>query len=92
MKKFVLLFIILLLNSCGGGSTAGGKTTWGIDQKSGIPVPVCNGDQNTTTNAITVQAESKISNIKNPTYIRIWHYESGVKKVCVIQGEAIINE
>jgi len=92
MKKIIFLVIILIFNSCGGGSSTSEKTVWGIDQNSGKPLPVCNGNQVTTTNAITIEPETKILNTKNSTYLRIWHYQSGIKKACVIQGEAVFYD
>ena len=82
----------MILNSCGGGGGSGGGTTWGIDHKSGKAIPVCNGDQTTTTNAILVQAGQEIEHLRPNTVLRIWHYQNGDKKVCIVQGEAIINE
>lgn len=91
LYKLLLIFTIILLNSCGGGG-AGGGTTWGIDQNSGKPIPVCNGDQDTTTNAIFVQPNQEIQHLMSNTVLRIWHYQNGDKKVCIVQGKAIINE
>ena len=94
LYKFILILVIMILNSCGGGGggLGGGISTWGIDQKSGKPIPVCNGDQTTTANAILVQAGQEIEKLMSNTVLRIWHYQNGDKKVCTVQGEAIINE
>jgi len=91
LYKLTLLLLVMLLNSCGGGGGDGG-TTWGIDQKSGKPIPVCNGDKDNTTNAILVKAGQEIDKLMSNTVLRIWHYQNGYKKVCTVQGEAIIYE
>ena len=90
VKVLFLGFVIVMLTSCGGGGAGGGVQSWGIDQNSGVLLPVCNGDQNSTTNAMRVKANQKIKKIIDPTVLRIWHYQSGEKKVCVVQGKAVI--
>ena len=93
LYKLTLVLLAILLNSCGGGGSDGdGGTTWGIDQKSGKPIPVCNGNQDNTTNAILVKAGQEIDKLMSNTILRIWHYQNGDKKVCIVQGEAIIYE
>ena len=91
VKVLFLGFVIVMLTSCGGGGAGGGNENWGIDQNSGVPLPVCNGDQNSTTNAMIVKANQTIKKIINPTVLRIWHYQSGEKKACVVQGKAVID-
>ncbi len=87
IKWLIAFLFALMLSSCGGGST-----TWGIDQDAGKSIPVCNGDIDSTTNAITVKAGQKVKKVINPTIVRIWHYQNGEKKICVVQGKAVINE
>ena len=87
---FFMLFIFTFI-SCGGGGSNGKDESWGIDQNSGVLLPVCNGDRDTTTNAKKVNPNQTIKKLINPTIIRIWHYQSGEKKACVVQGKAVIN-
>ena len=87
IKWLFILSLITILNSCGGG----GSKTWGIDHNSGKPIPVCDGDRNSTTNAISVNADQTVKKLIDPTVVRIWHYQNGEKKICVVQGKAIID-
>ncbi len=92
IKIFGLLTLALVLNSCGSGSIGGGRATWGIDHKPSKTLPTCDGDVATTTNAINAVDGSQIIKMADNTYIRIYHYQDGTKKVCTIQGEALIYE
>ena len=81
-----LLLALMLFNSCGGDTK-----TWGIDSTDKDPhIPVCNGDRETTTNALVVKAKTVIRKEKENTILRILHFQSGEKRICVVQGKAII--
>ncbi len=78
-------------------SSCGSSQKWGIDQDqnqtNSQKLPVCNGDQKSTTNAKKIKNGTKIAKRMNNTVLRIWHYPNGDKFVCVVQGEAeIIDE
>ena len=88
IKWLSVLVIIATFSSCGGG----GDPTWGIDQKPDKFVPVCDGDVDTTTNAISVKAGQTVRKVITPTVVRIWHYQNGEKKICTVQGKAVIDE
>jgi hypothetical protein len=82
--------IVLSFNSC--GSTE--DTNWGIDHEieTSKQLPVCNGDKNSTTNAMKVYENQEIENLSDDTYIRIWHYQNGDKLVCTVTGKAVIKD
>ena len=79
---FILSFI-----SCG---TNDGK--WGIDNKSGILLPICNGDKNTTTNAMKLISGYTLEPLLEDTNILIWHFSNSDKLACVSTGKAIMKE
>jgi len=84
----IFTLTIFMFVSCGSG----GDQKWGIDydQNQSQKLPVCNGNQKTTTNAKKIKNGTKISKTIDKTVLRIWHYPNGDKFVCVVQGEAVI--
>jgi hypothetical protein len=90
MKYIVTTTLIaFVLNNCGGGSD---KNSWGIDGESGILLPICNGDKNTTTNAVSLLPTYTIEPLLENTNILIWHYSNADKDICVVTGKAIMKE
>ena len=88
MFKIIVLSvgILFILNSCG---ESGDK--WGIDHQASTNIPLCDGDKDTTTNAIRVYKNQEIQKLNEHTTIRLWHYQNGDKLVCVVAGEAVIK-
>ena len=80
------IIISLTLSSCGN------EEQWGIDNKSGIVLPVCNGDKNTTTNAITLIQGYTVEPLLENTNILIWHFSNSDKMACVQTGKAIMKD
>jgi len=90
LNKFITSLLIItsvfVLNNCGSGDE------WGIDNKSGILLPTCNGDINTTTNAVAVISGYTVEPLLENTNILIWHYSNSDKLVCVSTGKAIMKD
>ena len=87
-NHFLFIFIIgLLFISCGVNDDK-----WGIDNKSGILLPICNGDKNSTTNSIKLTPGYTIEPLLEDTNILIWHYSNSDKFACVSTGKAIMKE
>jgi hypothetical protein len=83
-----ITFIIMMFTSCGGGS----DNKWGIDNKSGILLPICNGDKNTTTNAVELIPGYTIEPLLENTNLLLWHYSNSQKTACVSTGKAIMKD
>ena len=86
INTLALLLMLIFLNSCGSGS--GQK--WGIDSE--VLLPICNGDKNTTTNAVNIIANQVIEPKVANTVVLLWHFDNGTKKACVATGKAVVRE
>jgi hypothetical protein len=83
MKWTLLVAAMYLLSGCGG--KGGGSAV------SANFVPQCAGDAQDSSSAVSVPAGTVVKATEPDTQIRVWHYSNSDKKVCVIQGKAVIE-
>lgn len=88
IKVMIAMLLLIVIIGCG----ATDENEWGIDHKSGIVLPTCNGDINTTTNAIELISGYTIEPLMEDTKIMLWHYSNSDKEACVKTGKAIMKD
>lgn len=81
LKVATVLGFILLFCAC--SEEAGNTTTTSI-------IPVCSSDERDNSSALEVASSTSIKSLTANTVMRVWHYDTGYKLVCVVSGSASI--
>ena len=104
-KNSIRLSAIAILSTlfigCGGNGSQGNQEV-GVGDLNGtsvsetdvagtkmVSVPSC-GEAKDSSNALKIDAESKIVKQAENTKVRIWHYQDGAELVCLLSGKAVI--
>lgn len=87
---------LLVITGCGEESKWGidGEEVQNIEANSVQNIPLCNiGSLDAIkAGAIRLSSGSVVQKIGEKTKLRIWHFENTSKAICVLEGQAIIEE
>jgi len=96
MKKTIITGLALItITGCGNNSHWGidGNVTQDVKSLSITDIPRCNIEalDAVEAGAIELSSNSSIKKTEENTELRIWHFENSNKAVCILKGQAIIE-
>ena len=97
-KIIMASIVIIFISACGE------ESHWGIDDQNTssikavdsqvlINIPFCEKDSMDAVEAgvIILDSVSHIKRIEENSSVRIWHFQNGLKAVCTLTGQAVIQ-
>ena len=96
MKEIIITGLALItITGCGNDSHWGidGNVTQDVKSLSVTDIPKCNIEalDAVEAGAIELAPNSIIKRIEANTELRIWHFENSNKAICILKGQAIIE-